>query len=106
MPRNPPLGSEESSTDQDYVEAWGARRSVPRAADIGLEEERSANSVDVDKETAETYADHLAGMNMPIPGDAEPPVSVAAVSGGSDVLPTPRTAAAEALSGLSLGRDK
>ena len=91
------------------MEAWEARRSVPRAADIGLGPELAANSADVDEETKETYMDSLAsfpGKDSPIPEDAEPPVSVAAASGGSDVLPTPRTATAEALSNLSLDRQK
>ena len=74
-------------------------RDLPRASDIGLGAEAAYNSVDPN---AETMAISLTS-NAPIAEGVEPPVSaVGATSAGDDLLPTPRTQAAEALSRLNL----
>ena len=106
VPRYSPVGDTESSADHDEMDAeTTVMRSLPRAADIGLGEELAYNSVDPDEETQKTYQDYLVG-STPIAEGVVPPVSVAAPSRGGDVLPTPRTATAEALSKLSLDRSK
>ena len=106
VPRYSPAGDTESSADHEEMDAEAqVMRSMPRAADTGLGEELVYNSVDPDEETQKTYQDALAGF-APIAEGVVPPVSVAAPSRGGDVLPTPRTAAAEALSKLSLDRSK
>ena len=100
MPRYSPTGNTESSADQDDPSAGDyAMRDLPSPADIGQGAEVAYNSVDPDRETTGISLT----SNAPIAEGAEPPVSaVGATSAGDDVLPTPRTAAAEALSELSL----
>ena len=100
LPQYSPEGNTESSVDQDDPSAGDyAMRDMPRAADIGLGAEAAYNSVDPDRETMEISLT----SNTPIAEGVEQPVSaVGATSAGSDVLPTPRTQAAEALSRLSL----
>ena len=100
LQRYSPTGNTESSAEpEDLMAGDHPMRDMPRASDIGLGAEAAYNSVDPASETMDiSLASHAT-----IAEGVEPPVSaVGATSAGSDVLPTPRTAAAEALSKLSL----